>query len=460
MRLKRKLIPVIFFLPAIILFTPMNSFSDSINQAHELQNAFNGVAEKAFPAVVVITTKKAETTVYSPWEFFFEFPQPQTERFWEKRKSTPKIEGRGSGLIVHEDGYILTNYHVVANNDEIIVRLKDQEDFKAEILGTDKKTDLAVLKINANKKLPFLKFADSDKVRIGDWAIAVGAPFDFDYSMTVGIVSQKGRSVGLNVYENYIQTDASINPGNSGGPLLNLEGDVIGINDFIVTANTFTPGNIGLGFAIPSNMAKDVMEQLIHKGKVVRPWIGISMQALSSELKEQFNADSGVLVREVFSGDPADKGGIEPGDIIIEIDGQKVNTPGDVQFAVLKHKPEDKVQITALRNGKKKKLEIVAVQQKTDEMAGFSPSETTGDNISEYGLSLSEENGEIIVSSVAPNSMAEHAGLRRGMKIYAINRVKVKSLADVEQALRKKKDSLLLYISDGRTKRFVILEKD
>jgi serine protease Do len=247
-------------------------------------------------------------------------------------------------------------------DEEITVKLYDGREFKAEVVGTDQKTDLALLKVNSGTKLPVLEFADSDKVKVGHWSIAIGAPYSFDYSMTVGIVSQKGRSVGINAYKNYIQTDAAINMGNSGGPLLNLDGDVIGVNDFIVTGNGYSQGNIGLGFAIPSNMAKDVMEHLMKGGKMVRPWIGIGMEPMSPEMKKQSKCENGVMVREVHVGNPADKAGIEPGDIIISIEGQPVNQPRDVQFAVLKHNPGDKIIFTVMRDGNTKRF--IAIQKK------------------------------------------------------------------------------------------------
>ena len=346
---------IISFVIAIFLFSGFSGFG-AFDEARKLQDAFTSVAEKAFPAVVVIHVKKELTDAESAQLNLL-------RNRGRKAPETPKIEGKGSGFIADENGYIITNCHVASGSDEINVKLYDGREFKAEIVGTDEKTDIALLKIKADGKLPFLNFADSDKVKVGHWSIAIGAPFNLDYSMTVGIVSQKGRSVGMNTYENYIQTDAAINMGNSGGPLLNIDGEVIGVNDFIMTGSAYSQGNIGLGFAIPSNMVKDVMEQLMKGGKVVRPWVGIMMETLSPDMKKQSKIEKGVLVREVNVGNPADKAGIEPGDVIISVDGSPVAEPKDIQFAVLKHKPGDKIIFTLMRDGKKMDITVVAEKQ-------------------------------------------------------------------------------------------------
>lgn len=432
------------------------------DEAKKLQNDFTAVAEKAFPAVVVINVKKEipEAELYQgvPDNPFFNF---QPRRFKGKKNSeAPRIEGKGSGFIVNENGYVITNYHVAEGNNEIKVKLYDGREFKAEVVGMDQKTDLALLKINSDKKFPVLKFADSDNVKVGHWSIAIGAPYSFDYSMTVGVVSQKGRSVGINAYENYIQTDAAINMGNSGGPLLNIDGDVIGVNDFIVTGSGYSSGNIGLGFAIPSNMAKDVMEHLMKGGKMVRPWIGIGMEPMSPDMKKHSNVESGVMVREVHVGNPADKAGIEPGDVITAIDGQPVNLPKDVQFAVLKHNPGDKIIFTILRDGKKQDITVTAEKQDEDRVAADdSKGKGSGTVGKDFGLEFSETKDGIVISKVQDKGPAAAIGLEEDTKVLAVNKMKVKNLDDVRKAVALNKDTLLLFVSDGNTKRFIVIQR-
>jgi serine protease Do len=455
-------------LAAVALVPSPTVRADAKAQARHLEDAFADVAEQAFPSVVVIRTRRPAPPRGQagglPQEFFnlpFQVPR-QFEPFHQRRQGPPPmVEGRGSGVIVDAEGHILTNHHVVADNEELLVTLRDGRELPGTLVGTDPKTDLAVVKVEADAPLPFLEFADSDQVRVGQWAIAIGAPFNFDYTMTVGIVSQKGRAVGLNTYENYIQTDASINPGNSGGPLLDLNGKVIGINDFIVSNNGLAPGNVGLGFAIPANMARDVMAQLIAHGEVVRPWIGISMQPLTPELRRQFKAEQGVLVGEVFTDDPADRAGIQPGDVVVRLDGEPVAEPKDVQFGILRHQPGETIRLTILRDGEEREFKVVAGKQQADELAGV-PARPDGQpegRLEDFGLALREEHGRVVVAEVMPDSPAQHAGMKPGNVIYAVNRQDVTSVADARQALAANDRQLLLHVSDGRFKRFLVLER-
>jgi len=454
-------------LAAAILVPSPTVRADAKAQARHLEDAFAEVADKAFPAVVVIRTRRPAAgrgQAGLPEELFnlpFQLPR-QFEPFRQRRQAPPPmVEGRGSGVIVDAEGHILTNHHVVADNEELLVVLRDGRELAGKLVGTDPKTDLAVVKVEAEGPLPFLEFADSDRVRVGQWAIAIGAPFNFDYTMTVGIVSQKGRAVGLNTYENYIQTDASINPGNSGGPLLDLEGKVIGINDFIVSNNGFAPGNVGLGFAIPANMARDVMAQLIAHGEVVRPWIGISMQPLTPDLRRQFKAEQGVLVGEVFTDDPADRAGIQPGDVVVRLDGEPVAEPKDVQFGILRHRPGETIRLTILRDGQEREVEVVAGKQQADELAGV-PARPDGEpegRLEDFGLALREERGRVLVADVAADSPAQRAGMKPGDVIYAVNRQDVASVSDARKAASGSDRQLLLHVSDGRFKRFVVLER-
>lgn len=439
-----------------------------------IEDAFARIAEETFPSVVVIHGRRHarmrlpdNTLQDSQFQLPPELERHLRDRFDMRPRRMPQdnqpfAEGRGSGFFIDKDGHILTNNHVVAGSDELLVRLQDGREFKGRLIGTDRKSDLAVVKIDSEGvEFPFIEFADSDKVRVGQWAIAIGAPFNFDYTMTVGIVSQKGRSVGLNVYENYIQTDASINPGNSGGPLLDIHGKLIGVNNFIVSGNPFSPANVGLGFAIPSNMARDVFEQLIKHGEVVRPWIGISMQPLDSKLKEQFGAERGVLVVEVFRDNPAESAGLQPGDVIVDVDGLKVDQPRDVQFAVLKRQPGDKILLNILRDGKESRMEIVAGKQKRDELGLETEALAQSGRgvIESFGFSLKETDDGLKISEVKQGGTAMRHGLQPDTSVYSINRKNVRTVKDAENAAASDENRMLVHIGDGRSKRFIVLER-
>ncbi len=439
--------------------------ADATKEAIQIQNAFSEVADKAFPAVVVIDVSKTIKSQHSipqlPPEFEYFFGP---RRFFQRPQRVPdrEVKGSGSGFIINKEGYIVTNHHVVGGSDRITVQFEDKREYEAKLIGSDPKSDLAVIKIDVDEDLPYLELADSNKVRVGHWAIAIGAPFDMDYSMTVGVVSQKSRAVGLNIYENYIQTDASINPGNSGGPLLNIEGKVIGVNDFIISPNGGQGGNIGLGFAIPSNMAKSIISQLIEEGKVSRPWIGIAMQDLDEKIKKHLDVDKGVLVREVFSGNPADEYGMKPGDVIIKVGDEEVNSSHDLQFAILKFKPGEMIPMEIVRDGDVEEIKVKAGRQKDDEVAGENLNDWSKVNnklLSDYGLELTEEREELIVSKVISNSSADISGVVKGMQIIAVNKRKVESIKDLKKILKNVGDTILLYLSDGRSNFFVVLNK-
>lgn len=439
--------------------------ADDIRGAMQFQEALVKVAEKAFPSVVVIKIKSrvqgdsGDNLVFE--DIFGNYYYSQ------KRRQQPEAvqTGQGSGFIVKDDGHILTANHVVSGGGEIIVTLHDGREFQARIVGRDKLSDLALIKIDAPGKLPVLKFADSEKVKVGHLAIAIGTPFTLDYTMTLGIVSQKGRAAGINMYENYIQTDAVINPGNSGGPLLNITGEVIGINDFILAGGgTVSPVNSGLAFAIPSNMASDIVEQLVRNKEVIRPWLGVSTQTMTQQMREQFKVKSGVLVREVFSGHPAAESGIEPGDIITQIGTVPVNTPQEVQMAVLKYKPGDKIPISLLRDGKKIEMKLTAGNQKTymeggGEKLTSDAGRRSGSIFADFGIKLGEQKGNVYITDVKPDSPAGLGNLVKGMRVYGVNRYKINSVSDAEKAASVNPDSLLLYVEDAHSRYFIVLSK-
>ncbi len=453
------------FFPVALAFALSVSLSaappdESLAVARHLQNAFSSVAEKAFPSVVIIKVRKEvrgdsagmRISLLPPWI----------------QKETPKeeFEGVGSGFIIREDGYIVTNHHVAGAATDLQVILHDGREFNARRVGTDWKTDLSVLKIDA-KGLPALKFADSDKVKVGHWAIAIGAPYSLGYTLTSGIVSQKGRSVGLNLYEDYIQTDAAINPGNSGGPLLNIDGEVVGVNDFIVGSGSGRQGEVvgttGLAFAIPSNLVASVADSIIENGEVVRAWIGVSLQEIDSDAKARHKVEEGVLVKGVVSGDPADKAGLEPGDLILKVGGVEVKSSKEVQFAILKYKPGQKIVFEILREGARKTLEIVAGRQRRDAVAGVEPQTSTTvaarSNIESFGVKLVESGGRLLIAGIAKGGPADGSGLLPGMRVYAVNRRKVSSVAEAERAAASNPDKLLLYVDDGVSRYFVAIGK-
>ena len=328
------------------------------------------------------------------------------------------------------------------------------------MVGYDEDTDLAVLRIGngAIKDLPVLPLADSDKIRVGDWAIAIGAPFNLDYSVTVGHVSQKGRhDVGMTTFENYIQTDASINPGNSGGPLLNIRGELIGINEFIMTGG-MSRGSIGLGFAIASNLVREVTNDLIKHGEVVRPFLGISMQPLDSSLSKQFGVAYGVLVSEAIAGDPAEKAGIRAGDVITHIGDKPVRTPHDLLFAVLAFEPGDKIQVRLVRKNETKTVEVVARQRgKKDSVAAVIGGRQ--EMLDKLGLTIEGAAEGVFVSNVVSGSPADRAELRRGDRILEVNQMEIKTPEDVFAALKKTPGTTVVFYIDRRgSKRFVGIE--
>jgi len=322
--------------------------------AGDLQSAFVAVADKVRPAVVNIGTVQLSRG-RRPFGFDQPFPDDPFFRdffrdfFGEGPRGEFRQSSLGSGVIFDRRGYILTNFHVIKGADEITVRFSDKHEVRGRIVGSDPKTDLAVVRIQVEEKMAVAALGDSDRLRVGEWAIAIGNPFGLDQTVTVGVISATGRSdVGIATYENFIQTDASINPGNSGGPLVNLRGDVIGINTAIVASGQ------GIGFAIPVNMAKRIIEQLIEKGRVARGWLGFSLQPLTAELAQSLGAKSGegALVASVSSGGPAAKAGLQQGDLILTYDGSKVDDPQHLQRLIAESQIGKTVSLTYLRKGK------------------------------------------------------------------------------------------------------------
>jgi len=435
---------------------------DSQRLLRALEEAFVSVADRATPSVVNVSVKmKRESggeTAPSPEmeERFREFFGPELyERFFRRR--APREEGRaaGSGVVVDARGYILTNDHVVENAAEIEVRLSDDRKFKATLVGRDARTDLAVLKIeNPGGPLPVADLGDSDRIRVGQWAIAIGNPFGLDRTVTAGIISATGRThVGVATYEAFIQTDASINPGNSGGPLLNLDGRVVGINTAIVSSGQ------GIGFAIPINMARDIMTQLINRGKVVRGWLGVVIQDLTPELAAGFGVkeDAGVLVAEVMKDSPAAGGGVRSGDVVVSFGGTPVRDVPDLQKRVAAVEPGRATPLTVMRDGKNVNLTVKIGEQPPDENAAEAPAdEILGLTVEPLTPETARENrltarGGLLVTDVTPGSAGAAAGIRAGDAILEVNRRPVPDADALKRAVSALKpgDSVPVYLQRG-----------
>ncbi len=413
---------------------------------------FSALAQKALPAVVNISSTKVyklppqTQQLYKFFYWFFQQPMPDVPHEF-KQKSL------GSGFVIDPNGYILTNYHVIKGADEVVVSFSEDEKYKAKVVGKDKKTDLALLKINVKKKLPYLVLGDSSKVKIGEWVIAIGNPFGLSHTVTHGIISAKGRVIGVGPYDDFLQTDAPINPGNSGGPLLNMKGEVIGINSAIYTK---TGQSAGIGFAIPSNIAKVVVEQLKTKGKVVRGWLGVKIQKVTPDIAKAFNLKKpeGALVAEVIKNTPASRAGLRPGDIIIKYNGKKVKNYRDLPFYVASTPPGEKVEIEVLRprGGKLRKLTL---KVKIGEMGAGEKVAENGkgkeEALEKIGISLQTLTPEIasqkrieiekgvLITEVEPGSVADENGLKAGDVIIEINQQEVRTASQAKKILSRLK---------------------
>ena len=360
----------------------------------------------------------------------------------KEKENRRKQRSGGSGVIVDREGYILTNNHVVEGADKVKVRLNDGREFTATVKGQDRRTDLAVLQINS-KDLPAATLGDSDKLEVGEWAIAIGSPFGLEHTVTVGVISAKGRSgLGTGTYEDFIQTDASINPGNSGGPLCNIDGEVIGINAMIIQPGT------GIGFAIPINMAKQILNDLIMSGKVVRPWLGISAQDLTPEMMEYFQVKEkeGVLVGQVHPGTGAEKAALASGDIIKSVDDKPVKNVNELVKEIQRKRVGQKIKLNLIRNGKEMTIEVTTTampdspesqkerERETEEKLGARIQELTPSLASRYRISGIKYG--VVVIGVEDGSLAEEMGLQEGDVILEVNRKKIESLKDYDRAMK------------------------
>ncbi len=470
----------------LIFLAPLPAFAedDGINALRQVSKAFAKIAEEASPAVVGIKAEKTITysqPTFRDWPFgeqFDPFEDDIFDRFFrwysprrrEPRQRKYQQRAQGSGFIVSADGYILTNNHLVGDADKVLVKVEEDEEVEAKVIGTDPDSDVAVIKIDA-KDLTHLELADSDKLEVGEWVVAIGNPFRLSQTVTAGIVSAKGRSgFSLATFEDYIQTDAAINPGNSGGPLLNLDGKVVGINTFIISQSG---GYMGIGFAIPINMAKFVYQRIVEKGEVERGYLGIGYKELTPESAPAFNLDEdtkGMAIVEVMKDSAAEKAGLKRYDIIIELDGKPVEDRNEFLNRVSMLKPGTKVKIVVLRDGKRKTLtaklekrppqgQLTGTEPETSQKLGF-----TVENLSdEYAERLGFEGlSGVIVTGVEAGSKAAEKGIAVGMLIMEVNQEPVKNTKEFDEAIKKaRKDGrVLLLVNNGRSTNFIVLKLD
>lgn len=435
---------------------------------------FTNVVERVAPAVVNISTSqkakarspgrqsphgnRPEIPEGAPYEDFF-------RRFFGEEGPPEDFDSKslGSGFIISADGYLLTNNHVIRDADEIVVRLSDRREFVAKVIGSDERSDVALLKIEA-KDVPFVKIGDSAKVKVGEWVIAIGSPFEFDHTVTAGIISALGRNLPSENYVPFIQTDVAINPGNSGGPLINMSGEVIGVNAQIFSR---TGGFMGLSFTIPIALAMDVVDQLRTKGRVSRGWLGVFIQDVTRELAESFGMDKpeGALVSRVMADSPAAKSGFKEGDVIVEFDGKSVVSSSSLPPIVGVTEIGKKVPVLVLRDGKKVKMETVVGELPADEdlklTDGGIPKPKDVNRVGVVVLDLTKEQrekleikkGGVLVDKIEPDSPAMRAGMRRGDVVMKINGEDVKDAKHFEKVVKdlpeKKNVAVLVQRSSG-----------
>jgi len=445
-----------FLLPLILVFISFPAISavnleDSrgFQVLEEIQNALTHLAEEVTPTVVNISPIRS----VSPSKGF--------------PKGGPRIPGSGSGVIVGENGYIVTNNHVIGGDaTEAEVRLSDRTKFIAQVIGRDKDTDLALLKITTDRQLPTAEFGDSDSLKVGQWVLAVGNPMGLDRTVTLGVVSGIGRErLNLSRYENFIQTDAAINPGNSGGPLFNLRGEVVGINTAIIHMAQ------GIGFSIPSNMVKKVVEQLRKQGRVVRGWLGVGIQPLTPELATKFGVEEGkgVLVNEVFENDPAHLAGVQPGDIITKVQNSSVETPNQLSRVVAHIGPGETATLEIIRDGEPVLITLAMGERQENALVASLPLEKTdvtlGIDVQLLTAALAEKFGlnerfGVLVSKVERGSLAHNEGLKEGDLIKEVNRKDVRSVTQFSEAIDKVKpgETILLRVVRGSRAFFVVLK--
>jgi len=440
---------------------------------------FVNVVKKAKPAVVHIRVEKTTSEAYGGQQYEEIFKHPFFEQFFgpysrqqpqHPQQRERKQRGQGSGFIISKDGLILTNNHVIEGADVITVSLSDNREFEAKVIGADPQSDVALIKIEDPENLPVVVLGDSDALEVGEWVIAIGNPFGLSQTVTVGVVSAKGRSsIGLNQYENFIQTDAAINPGNSGGPLINGRGEVVGINTALFSR---TGGYMGIGFAIPVNMAKSIEKQLQNQGKVTRGWLGVAIQNVDRELAHSFGLKQagGILVSEVQDNSPASKAGLKQGDVIVRLNDTAMENVSELRNKVAMITPGSETTLVIVHKGQEKQIKVTIGEQPSDFGKG-SISGNDQKSLEDYGITLQEltrelgerlgysENSGVVISDVKPGSPAAEQGLKPGYLIEEVNRHTVTSLQDLSKVLAKTSSAkrILLRVRAADHSRYVVL---
>ena len=447
--------------------------------------AFSAVVKKAGPAVVYIGVEKSMPAfgrmgggqnmpdLFND-PFFQRFFGPQLQHPQRSPRLQHKQRAAGSGFIISRDGLILTNNHVVENADTIKVRLSDEREFTAKVVGTDPQSDVALIKIQGHN-LPTLPLGNSDKLEVGEWVIAIGSPFELSQTVTVGVVSAKGRSkIGLNDYENFIQTDAAINPGNSGGPLLNIHGEAVGINTAIFSRSG---GYMGIGFAIPINMARSIEQQLQNNGKVTRGWLGVVIQDVNQDLADSFGLEKaeGILVSDVSEDSPAKKAGLQQGDVILTLNGSALDDVSQLRNHIAMTSPGTVITLGIIRDGHHKTLRVTIDEQPKNfsQTTRLSRGAGHGSVLEKMGMSLHnltpeladqfgyKERQGVLIAKVDPNSAAARVGLQAGQLIEEVNKIRVHNLRELKKALNKgkKKHQILLRVRAGEYSQYVVLRQ-
>jgi serine protease Do len=412
---------------------------------------FSALSEKVGPSVVNIQVEKVTRPARHAYpdgrgDMHKDFRDFFGPHFGNPGPRQHRPSGLGTGFIIDQEGFIVTNNHVVEGAEKIKVVLQDEREFEAIIVGRDPQTDLALIKVEAGKKLPAVPIGRSSELEVGEWVVAIGNPFGLEHTVTAGIVSAKGRVIGAGPYDDYIQTDASINPGNSGGPLLNMQGEVVGINTAIIASGQ------GIGFAIPIDMASNIVAELKADGAVTRGWLGVAIQDLKGDLASYYDIEEGhgVLVTQVVSGDPADKAGIQPNDIILEIDGSRVNSSRELTAKAAGLTVDEKIDVVVMRDGKEKRLSLKVGQRPMTLAQSGKPG---AEKEAEYGIRVSDLTPEMarqlniegargaVVTAVKPGSKAAKAGLQEGDVIVEVNRHEIDSAKDFQKRVLKHKKS-------------------